>query len=465
MFHCLVPVFSELDELAARLSRSLSLEQGGQPLDMKQMIYLANPEQLEFLRKRVVQDQHSCLFDDEEIVNKFLEVAESNKNGDGDSACIFPCLRNQIMLPTVVDAFDQMPPDLRNDWMCIVCPEGTRVLVVAAYRTTRVYDLEGTWICEHDTHLPGGSPSNISKVDDKDECTILDCLYDDEQEIYFILEVLCWKGTRYYKSEARDRLNATLEKIKAVPTLKQVAQSNPFRFYTLPLSYVCHNNALCSIISRANFTITGLLFYHKKALYIPGVTPLGIWIETGYISHVLDIQVHKLEYGTQPGDGSAMRRQWKKNRYEMSPEESYPVHNSAFVSRYHPAYNWTMQQGFTSPWSIHPAYPPSYGHRYSDYHDVGYQHHQPVLPRQSYEQNPQPKKDKKEKKNEKKKKKKNGKTKNKTQNGTKTPKKTTDSVDTDSSWVDISTDFEADKADVADDDDDDGVAVSGTVAS
>ena len=40
---------------------------------------------------------------------------------------------SQIMMPTVIDAFDQLPEDLRSVWLCVICPEGDRVLVVASH--------------------------------------------------------------------------------------------------------------------------------------------------------------------------------------------------------------------------------------------------------------------------------------------------------------------------------------------
>ena len=37
------------------------------------------------------------------------------------------------MLPTVVDHCDQMPEDLHKNWLAVVCPQGTRVLVIASH--------------------------------------------------------------------------------------------------------------------------------------------------------------------------------------------------------------------------------------------------------------------------------------------------------------------------------------------
>ena len=34
-------------------------------------------------------------------------------------------------------------------------------------------------------------------------CTILDCLFNNEQEIYYVVDLLCWKGQSYYKYDVR----------------------------------------------------------------------------------------------------------------------------------------------------------------------------------------------------------------------------------------------------------------------
>ncbi|KAK7116054.1 snurportin-1-like [Littorina saxatilis] len=220
---------SEVGDLADKVAKGLKLDSGGPLLDMEELVYKATPAELESLRKQVLQKQTLSGFDDEGLVKRFVNATKPKEaeNGSGDKSSFFNCFQNQIMLPTVLDSNDQLPGDLQKNWLCIVCPQGTRVLVIASHKSTRVYDLEGTWICEHDTHLPGGSPSPVSQVDDENECTILDCLYDNEQEIYYAVDLLCWKGLRYYKYEASVRLATLLEKLKDVPTLKGITQTNP----------------------------------------------------------------------------------------------------------------------------------------------------------------------------------------------------------------------------------------------
>ena len=55
--------------------------------------------------------------------------------------------------------------------------------------------------------------------------------------------------------------------------------------------FVSKSQYLCLKLYVCVFQITGLLFFHKKSLYLPGATPLALWVETSCVSAVLDIQV------------------------------------------------------------------------------------------------------------------------------------------------------------------------------
>ena len=54
----------------------------------------------------------------------------------------------QIMMAMVVERSEQLPPDLMQQWMCVVCPQGSRVLVIASHvRTLQGLDPTVLWMC------------------------------------------------------------------------------------------------------------------------------------------------------------------------------------------------------------------------------------------------------------------------------------------------------------------------------
>ena len=42
------------------------------------------------------------------------------------------------------------------------------------------------------------------------------------------------------------------------------------------------------------FQVDGLLFFHREALYISGVTPLILWLKTNMLSDMLGVKVDTL---------------------------------------------------------------------------------------------------------------------------------------------------------------------------
>ncbi|XP_076464957.1 uncharacterized protein LOC143296870 [Babylonia areolata] len=320
----------EIDDLAEKMSTGLNLDPGGQFLDMEELVYKASPQELETLRNQVLQKQNLSGFDDEGLIKRIVQATKPKTadNGAGDNnQSYFNCFQNQIMMPTVVDRKEHMPANLSEEWLGMLCPQADRVLVIASHKSTRVYDLEGTWICEHDTHLPGGSPSDVSKVEDEGQCTILDCLYNDEHELYYVVDMMCWKGQSFYKFETGIRIQTLEENMKALPSIRHISQSNPFRFRTLPTLEGNPKNVLATVLKDTKFEITGLLFYHKRALYLPGLSPVGVWVEKRFVPSVLDIPMDILHYHAM----RPCKQNWRKTRYEMSEDELCAVRSSPSV--------------------------------------------------------------------------------------------------------------------------------------
>lgn len=79
-------------------------------------------------------------------------------------------------------------------------PEGKRCLVKASNGTTISRTKESNVLHTFDSKLPGGS----SKMDGP---TILDCIYHENDETYYVMDLLCWNGVSVNDCEALFRLH------------------------------------------------------------------------------------------------------------------------------------------------------------------------------------------------------------------------------------------------------------------
>ncbi|XP_025076863.1 uncharacterized protein LOC112553693 isoform X2 [Pomacea canaliculata] len=224
------------------------------------------------------------------------------------------------MLPVNVLSTAELPRDLDRNWLCIPCPEGTRCLLLAADNTTHAYDLDGNLLCTHDTHLPAGSCARVSQVTDHSVCTVLDCLYNEEQQIYYVIDVLCWNGESLYRQDTQYRHHYMHEQMAKTTSLFKISQTNPYTFHPLT-SCSCMALTLARAIANVSYQMTGLLFYHKDACYTPGVTPLGCWLETHLIQSVLPVTLHQsFLYQTQQAliatTCQVQQREFRRSRYE-----------------------------------------------------------------------------------------------------------------------------------------------------
>ncbi|XP_074693949.1 snurportin-1 isoform X4 [Strix aluco] len=105
---------------------------------------------------------------------------------------------NQLMLSEwLVD----VPLDLEQEWVVVVCPVGKRALVVASRGTTAAYTKSGFCVNRFPSLLPGGNRHNSTS--EKVYC-ILDCIYNEAKQTYYILDVMCWRGHPVYDCQTSD---------------------------------------------------------------------------------------------------------------------------------------------------------------------------------------------------------------------------------------------------------------------
>ncbi|XP_076444072.1 uncharacterized protein LOC143282349 [Babylonia areolata] len=344
------------------------------PSTVEQVIYRCNPTQQEALRKEVLNVQYAVGFDAESIVRQYLRVGDSSQK-----------TLHQCMVPVKPCSAEWLPSNM-SEWMCSVCPEGTRRLVVASHKSTRVHSWSGKFLEEHESHLPGGSRSSISAVNEENDCTILDCMYLKEIQMYYVLDMLYWKGRSFYQVEARDRITTLHEKMNGIPTLGKIMQTNTRRFRLVPLSYTSDKESVCAAIASTQFAISGLMLCHKRSLYMRGVTPVALWVPVYLVQGVMEILISKRNINKLCG------REWRRKEYTVRPKRVFDVQNAACIASCQTSWRHPSQYDAHPPWSFYGSYyvrhencnnhkltcPHIYYENYTLQPQERYNHHQPA---------------------------------------------------------------------------------------
>ncbi|NXV81242.1 SPN1 protein, partial [Atlantisia rogersi] len=192
---------------------------------------------------------------------------------------------NQLMLSEwLVD----VPSDLEQEWVVVVCPVGKRALVVASRGSTAAYTKSGFCVNRFPSLLPGGNRHNSGS--EKVYC-ILDCIYSEAKQTYYILDVMCWRGHPIYECQTDFRFFWLSSKIQEEEGLGEKSRINPFKFVGLQ-NFPCTQESLCEVLAMDfPFEVDGLLFYHKQTHYTPGSTPLVGWLRPYMIPEILGFSV------------------------------------------------------------------------------------------------------------------------------------------------------------------------------
>ncbi|NXF07843.1 SPN1 protein, partial [Smithornis capensis] len=192
---------------------------------------------------------------------------------------------NQLMLSEwLVD----VPLDLEQEWVVVVCPVGKRALIVASRGTTAAYTKSGFCVNRFPSLLPGGNRHNSSS---EKVYSILDCIYNEAQQTYYILDVMCWRGHPVYDCQTDFRFFWLSSKIQEEEGLGEKSRINPYKFVGLQ-NFPCSSDSLCELLAMDfPFEVDGLLFYHRQTHYTPGSTPLVGWLRPYMVPEILGLAV------------------------------------------------------------------------------------------------------------------------------------------------------------------------------
>ncbi|KAK3606019.1 hypothetical protein CHS0354_025057 [Potamilus streckersoni] len=212
-------------------------------------------------RKRILDEQKSRRFNFANHIRKLtagswdgggskeqkMELSSESYTGYRRSKNIRE-YQDQLMLS---EWLVEVPADFEQEWLMVVCPFGKRCLVVASQGSTNAYTKAGYRVNTFPSHLPGGNRKQQDRY--KGNC-ILDCLYNEMDKTYYVLDVMSWKDHPVYDSETEFRFFWLQSKFAEVPEVGTASKLNPNKFVILP-NFPCTKEAISEALASANMEL------------------------------------------------------------------------------------------------------------------------------------------------------------------------------------------------------------------
>lgn len=196
--------------------------------------------------------------------------------------------KNQLMLSEwLVD----VPEDFSKEWLLKICPVGHRSLVVATRGKTKSYTKAGYHTETFQSALPGGNRRS------KAGHTVLDCVWSEVSGVFYVLDVMSYRSHPILDSETEFRFFWGQSKLQEEleGTITEITRGNKYCFELVP-SHACSKEVLHSALTaRLQYKVDGLLFYHKRAHYVAGTTPLVGWLKPEMAPELLSLDITTTE--------------------------------------------------------------------------------------------------------------------------------------------------------------------------
>ncbi|OMO84080.1 snurportin-1 [Corchorus capsularis] len=191
----------------------------------------------------------------------------------------------QLMLPEwMID----VPDRLSQDWYVLARPSGKRCFVVSSNGTTVSRQRNGSILHHFPSALPAGAKTRDGSGSAQSYC-ILDCIFHELDQTYYVIDVVCWNGYSLYDCTAEFRFYWLNSKLEESGACSPPSYYHKYRFSAVPV-YNCDQDGLYTAYTGAvPYVKDGLLFYNKHAHYQTGNTPLVlVWKDENCSQYVID---------------------------------------------------------------------------------------------------------------------------------------------------------------------------------
>jgi len=156
-----------------------------------------------------------------------------------------------------------VPANLKEKWYVIARPAGTRCLLYAKGGWTSCRKQNGVLCDEFYSLLPGGSERSYRGR----ATTVLDCVYNDETETYYVFSILKWGPMELYDKNATFR-EFFMTKFQEV-NCGEYSDHNERLIKPLPY-FPCTAEHLQMCYNWSEYPIDGFYFLHRDGLYETG---------------------------------------------------------------------------------------------------------------------------------------------------------------------------------------------------
>ena len=174
---------------------------------------------------------------------------------------------SQFMLPEwMVD----VPPDLGHAWFATPRPKGQRVLVISSRGCTVSRLKNGRVLHRFPSALPGGS-QRTKHGKAEDSFCILDCVFHQEDGVYYVMDCMAWNGMSMYDCTAEMRLSWLYSKLGDPETAECEAATgtgpnNRYRFAVPPTHTATRAACARRTAPPSRFGAMGSNFWLKTAI-------------------------------------------------------------------------------------------------------------------------------------------------------------------------------------------------------
>ncbi|KAL6194200.1 hypothetical protein ACLB2K_035284 [Fragaria x ananassa] len=191
--------------------------------------------------------------------------------------------QKELMLP---DWMIDVPHRLPHDWFVLARPAGERCLVVSYDGCTVSRRRNGAILHRFPSALPDGSRCRTKA---QPSCSILDCIFHEMDQTYYVIDMVCWRGHSLYDCTAEFKFFWLKSKLAETRACDPPSYYHRYRFNLVPW-YTCDLTGLHTAYNGpVPYVKDGLMFYNKYAHYQPRLTPLAlVWKDHNCSNYVVD---------------------------------------------------------------------------------------------------------------------------------------------------------------------------------